>query len=111
MSIGKAMTKAYQVQIYIAGDYQKAVDVCRQFCIENPWCVAVTKTDFVFTGGMESGVCVTAINYARFPAHFVEIKKKAIALGHQLRRELSQRTFTVIDGHESIWFHDEGVAR
>lgn len=98
---------SHKVQIFIAGDYAKAVDVCREFCAETPWCVSVAKTDFVYTGGMESGVCVTAINYARFPASIETTREKAEALASLLCKELYQRTYTIIDGEESRWFHGD----
>lgn len=97
-------SKSYKVQIYVAGDYAQAIQICRTFCLKTPWCVSVAKNAFVYTGGMEDGVCVTAINYARFPASFGEIRFKAINLGRALCDGLGQQSFTVIDGTESTFF-------
>jgi hypothetical protein len=55
----------YSVRIYIAGDYARAVELCREFCDEG-LCVTVTKTDYIYTRGMESGIVVGLVNYPRF---------------------------------------------
>ena len=96
--------KSHKVQIYVAGDYAQAIQICRQFCLKNPFCVSVARNAFVYTGGMEDGICATAINYARFPATLGEIRYKAIHLGRALCDGLGQISFTVMDEKESTFF-------
>lgn len=57
---------SYPVRIWIAGDYADACRACREYA-ERGACVTVTPTEYVYTRGSESGVCVGLINYPRFP--------------------------------------------
>lgn len=90
-------------RIWIAGDYDKAIDICREYVLKG-LCVSVQRVDYVFTMGMESGVCVTLINYPRFPKMGGEIKDEAIALGHALMEGLHQGSFTVECDTYTYWF-------
>ena len=58
-------------------------------------CVSLQPTDFVYTMGAEVGVCVTLINYPRFPADPQTIDQTATELGHFLCDKLHQGSFTV----------------
>lgn len=59
--------ETHSIQIYIAGDLQQCKNACREYCDKHGFCVTVTPTDYVYTGGEESGVIVGLINYPRFP--------------------------------------------
>jgi hypothetical protein len=56
----------HQYDIYIAGSYEAAKEICAEFC-EDGFCVSVAPVCFVYKYGREDGVRVTLINYARFP--------------------------------------------
>ncbi len=56
------------VSIFIAGDYDKAHEICRAHCDAVGLCVTVTATSYIYTGGEEAGVIVGLINYPRFPS-------------------------------------------
>lgn len=58
---------SYPVSIFMAGDYNAAREICRAYCDEVGYCVTVTPTSYVYTGGEESGFIVGLINYPRFP--------------------------------------------
>jgi hypothetical protein len=79
--------KSYTCRIWIAGDYADACRSVRQFC-EVGACFAVERVDYVYTGGMESGVCITRINYPRFPAEPASILAQCIALAERLQVDL-----------------------
>ena len=89
-------------RIWIAGDYYTAIQACRQFTLKG-LCVAVQSTDFVYTMGAESGVCVTIINYPRFPRAKNEIEKTAFRLGEFLCDALVQGSYT-IEGPDQMWW-------
>lgn len=91
----KETTEPYWVNIWIAGNHAKAIDICRKFCNENSLCVTVTPTDYVYTGGMQSGVVVRLINYPRFPASIPDILYKATLLANILGKELYQKSYTI----------------
>ena len=98
--------KSFYANIWIAGDYDVAVQACKEFCMETPLCVTVTKTEYVYVAGSQSGVCVRLINYPRFPV--VEenlIRDKAYSLAYFLRIKLCQESYTVEFPDDSKYFH------
>lgn len=90
-------------RIWIAGDQLDARRACRGYCLSG-LCVSVQDTDYIYTMGAESGVCVTLINYPRFPIDGSKIEETAIALGHHLCTELHQGSFTVEGPKTTRWF-------
>ena len=94
---------SYPVSIFMAGHYVAALEICRQYCDEVGFCVTVTPTHYVYTGGHESGFIVGLINYPRFPASQAEIASKAVALADRLRRELGQESYSIQYLDETVW--------
>lgn len=92
----------YQVDIYIAGDYAVARQVCREFCTSG-FCVSVSPVDFIYTGGEESGVKIHLINYPRFPAEPEALWAKAIELADLLRARLFQHSYSVVATDRTLW--------
>lgn len=93
----------YTVEICVAGDHADAIRICRQFCMGRGFCVTVTPTTYVYTGGAEEGVIVRCINYPRFPTPPDDLWSKAIALAECLRRGLSQHSFSMIAPDRTLW--------
>src|SRR6218665_450080 len=85
---------SHSVDIFIAGSRTAATEACREFCLRG-LCVSVTEADYVFTGGMESGVRVGLINYPRFPKRQEEIDHVAILLADFLIERLHQQSCVV----------------
>lgn len=102
MSIKSAPT--YRLEIFIAGDHQRAKHICREYCLEVGLCVTVTATDYIYTGGEECGVCVGLINYPRFPVDKLELENKAYSLAQKLMIGLCQHSFTIIGPEKTEWF-------
>ena len=98
-----ATSPTYTVEICIAGDHADAVRICRQFCMESGFCVTVTPTIYVYTGGAENGVIVRCVNYPRFPTLPGELFAKAQALAEQLRVGLCQHSFSLIAPDKTLW--------
>lgn len=84
------------VSIHIAGDRNLARQLLQKFVMEG-LCVSVIDEDYIYTGGMQTGVRVTLINYPRFPKSPWEITSKAMELAGFLMIEMSQRSCTVVD--------------
>lgn len=100
------ISKAYMsftVRIWMAGNYAKAEDICREFCTRG-MCVSITPYNYIYTGGEESGFCVTLINYPRFPKEPLEIKDLAFELAMKLMEGLYQQSFTIENPTETIFF-------
>ena len=93
----------YTVSIWVAGDAREAETICRRYCKENPLCVTVTPTAFVYTGGAETGVLVRLVNYPRFPAPPAVINEHAYALARALRDGLFQHSVMIERPEESVW--------
>lgn len=96
-------SKSNTYKIWIAGDYQDALRAIREFC-EDGACFAVQPVDYVYTGGMESGVCVTRINYPRFPADDEKISEQMNRLAEHLRDQLFQDSYSIEGPKETVWF-------
>lgn len=91
----KTSEPAWYAMIWIGGDYQRAVQACREFCQFTPLCVTVTPTAFVYVGGMEDGVCVRLIQYPRFPKPVEEIRTVAGRLAEHLLAALCQTSYSI----------------
>lgn len=99
---------SYPISIFMAGDYDRAVALCQLHCDENPWCVTVTPTAYVYTGGMEAGVVVGLINYPRFPNEPRAIWNEAQAIAARLCEGLEQQSYTIQAPDKTIWYSHRG---
>lgn len=93
----------YTVEICIAGDAREAENICRRFCMAHGFCVTVTPTTYVYTGGAEAGVIVRCINYPRFPSDPADLWERAEVLAHALRVGLFQHSFSMIAPDRTLW--------
>ena len=100
----RAQTPSYPVSIFIAGDADKAREICRKFCDEEGLCVTVTPTTYVYTGGQESGVIVGLINYPRFPSEPSSIEQIATLLALELMHRLEQQSVSIQSPEVTRWF-------
>ena len=94
--------ETYWARIYIAGDLAEARRICRKYTWNEGLCVTVTPTDYIYTGGEESGVIVEIINYPRFPGKPEEITQTAVDLGMTLMHKLYQRSFSVVTPDDTV---------
>lgn len=95
--------KSATFRIWIAGDYASAVQEIRRYVLRG-LCVAVHPVDYIYTMGAEAGLCVTLINYPRYPSSPEEIEAQAVELGHVLCEALAQGSFTVEGPELMRWF-------
>jgi len=92
-----------EVSLYMAGDVEHAKQVIRRFCKDEPSCVTVTPTAYIYTGGEEAGFVVAFRNYPRFPSARGSLEVKACKLAEMLREALGQRSFMVVSESGTIW--------
>lgn len=85
----------YWVKIYIAGDYDVARQICREFCMSGA-CVNISKVDYIYTMGEETGICVELINFPPFTTTQDEIIQKAERLADMLLEGLCQASYTIM---------------
>jgi hypothetical protein len=103
------MVPSFTAKIWIAGSYDAAVEAVRGFCEEGA-CFSVSRCAYVYTGGMEDGVCVTRINYPRFPASEYVIKSQCERLAEFLRQRLFQDSYSIEYPDETVWFSRREVS-
>jgi hypothetical protein len=89
--------------IWIGGNHADAIRACREWCRSVPLCVTVTPTSYVYTGGVEEGVCVRLINYPRFPASVTDLEIKAERLAEFLMVYLCQDSYSIEYQQETVW--------
>lgn len=89
--------------IFIAGDLVDAKRICRHYCMEVGFCVTVEPVDYVYTGGLESGVKVGVINYPRFPSTQDELYRKTAQLADMLMTNLCQHSYSIVGPNETAW--------
>jgi hypothetical protein len=98
-----AETSSYPVQIWLAGDHAKAIELCRAYCDETGFCVTVTPTTYVYTGGQDAGVCIGLINYGRFPSEPAAIFARAKELAKRLIAGLRQESASIQALDKTLW--------
>ena len=108
----RAEAPSYPVSIFIAGNVWEAETACLDYCDQTGFCVTVTETTYVYTGGEEAGVIVGLINYPRFPKEPHEIWSRAEELAALLRERLKQESYTIQAPDRTVWFshRDPGVS-
>lgn len=96
-------TASYPVQIFIAGSAWEAETICRDYCDDVGFCVTVTETNYVYTGGEEAGVIVGLINYGRFPSEPAAIFAHAEAITLKLIEGLKQESASIQAPDKTVW--------
>lgn len=94
---------SFSAVIFVAGDVDVARQVCREHTLEVPLCVNLAPVDYVYTGGMESGVRVELINYPRFDTPSERIYEKALDLAYRLMDRLCQVSCSVMTPSRTVW--------
>lgn len=92
----------YRVDIHIAGSRGAATEACREFCLRG-LCVTIAEEDFVYTGGLESGVRIGLINYPRFDNTADQILAVALELARFLIERLHQQSCSVVADDQTTW--------
>lgn len=98
LSSMSAQTRTYRV--WVAGDCADAVRAVREWCAKTGDCYAVSACEYVYSGGSERGVCVTRINYARFPECGQSIENRVGEFAAFLAGSLFQKSYS-IEGPEA----------
>jgi hypothetical protein len=95
--------KTFEARIYMAGNIEVAKQVCREECFRRGLCVTVTPTDYIYTGGEESGFVVGLANYPRFPSRPDEIRDTAEELAAVLAERCCQHSFMIVKPDCTTW--------
>lgn len=101
-------TDTFTATIFISGEIQKIKDVCRKFCLQG-FCVTVTPTEYIYTGGSEAGAAIGLINYPRFISTPEIIKEKAVNLAKILMTECCQRSCSIVCTDKSEYIENPDI--
>lgn len=103
-------TGAGSTRLFICGNLTTIKQTVAKFVAQNGWCVTVTPTDYIYTGGEEEGVIIEAINYARFPSTQAFRRERMKDLGMMIAKAANQRSFSIMDeggsSYHALFQHD-----
>lgn len=85
----------YGFIIHMAGDYNQAQQVLRNYCSNHGACVSITKTKYIYSGGEEEGFIVRVINYPRFSKSYSVLEGIANSIAYRLMCALNQGSYTI----------------
>ena len=94
---------SFSVDIFVAGPVADAERICSAFCFEAGLCVSVSATEFIYTGGRESGVRVSFINYPRFPKTPGSMWAQAEELALRLIEDMHQHSASIQSPDKTLW--------
>jgi len=94
-----AKTKLDEAKILLAGDHERAKELCREFC-KRGFCVSVKPIQIIWTGGEEPGVEIYFFEYPRSVQR--NIREQGLFLLDFLIHGLGQQTGTLLHGSETI---------
>lgn len=83
----------WQTTIYIAGDYSLAKNELSRMATTRGMCASMWPCDYVYSGGLESGVAIRIINCPRFPANSWELRDLAEEIARELIVSLHRHLF------------------
>lgn len=65
--------------------------------------MTLTPTEYVYSGGMETGAVIRIINYPRFPAEEFHVWDRAVRMAYDLMAHLYQKTCTVRGTDDTVY--------
>lgn len=101
--------KTYLIEIVLSGPLEIIEQTCRQNFLYNGFCVTVTPTKYIYTGGEETGAIIRAINYPRFTSEKEEIYHRMKELALELLKATCQRSLSIITPEKTIWIAREDL--
>ena len=95
---------SFPVDIFMAGDINKARDLLRQYIWKNPNCVTLLPLDYIYFGGEEAGFKVGLINYPRFPKEPDTLIAEASLMANMLLEGLAQKSYSIQTPTETLYY-------
>ena len=91
------------IRIYLSGPIEVAKQVIRESVMDEPLCVTVEPTTFIYTGGEEQGYVVGLVNYPRFSITPEQLDDRAMRLAELLLDRTFQWSALVVTPEKSTW--------
>jgi len=70
--------------------------VLGDYCDENPFCVSLETTGYIYKGGGEPGFAIGLINYPRFPQSPEQLKARALEIASRVQLACKQLTCSIV---------------
>ncbi|WPK19543.1 hypothetical protein [Salmonella phage SD-1_S14] len=74
-------------------------------------CVQLIPCEYIYTGGLESGMCARIIQYPRFPKEEVYLNRDVLNYAKGLAEELCQKSFTIERNNDTIYYERNGLKK
>jgi hypothetical protein len=94
----------FVVCIYMSGCILEARRIIRAECLREGLCVTIEPTQFLYTGGEETGFVVGFLNHPRFPRSPEEITIRARSLLLLLLSGTYQHSGLLVTPEKTEWF-------
>lgn len=91
------------VTVYMAGDFDRALQVIREYVYATGMCVTARRERYVYTGGEEDGFAIGFLNYPRFPSSPGDILGHARILVDKMLPALNQRSALIVSPGSTEW--------
>lgn len=101
MNPKSTIADTHTLRIFISGPISVIEQICRQACLQDPICVTVEPTKFIYTGGEEAGAVIGLLNYPRFPRSAEEINIRAKSLAIKLLEGTHQRNALIVTNEKT----------
>jgi len=96
--------ETYWANIYLAGPIEVAKQAIRKYALKEGICVTVTPTQYIYSGGEETGYVVRLSNYPRYPWTPERIGDEARAIFNLLVEETHQWSGMIQFPERTLWY-------
>ena len=103
MNMTQKTCSTFAINIYIAGNKQVIEQTLRQYCMDTGFCITVTPTNYIYTGGEETGFIIGIRNYPRFPANHETLVTRASTIAKTLMTTACQNSCMIEYPDRTLW--------
>ena len=97
--------KSYNIQIYVTGNINQIEAICSKFCYKKSHCVNLSSRRFIYNGGIEDGVCIEFINYAKYQDKGIgQQVVLATELAQKIVSECYQKSCSIVTPNNTYYF-------
>lgn len=93
--------ESFTVTLYIGGCITTAKAVLARMAAETGACWSVEPTEFIYSGGRETGMAIRDLNYARFPRTVKAVEDRMAVVAVDLMDVLGQGSCSLVGPTQS----------